>query len=184
MKSSVHPYLPSIVLIGLMGCGKTTIGKELHRETRLPLRDTDSIIERHAGISIPKIFAQHGEAHFRDLETDLLRQLEQKKHLTCIISTGGGIAIRPENRAILKNMGFVVWLDSDADTLYRRIKHCTNRPLLKNPDPKGTLARLLEERNAFYRETAHLCIDTSNLHINEITYGIIESARVFFRRGQ
>ncbi len=184
MKSAVHPYLPSIVLIGLMGCGKTTVGKELHRETRLPLKDTDSIIERHAGISIPKIFERHGEAHFRDLETDLLRRLVQNKHRTSIISTGGGIAIRPENRAILKNMGFVVWLDSDAETLYRRVKRCTNRPLLKNPDPKGTLERLLAERNAFYRETAHLCIDTSNLHINEITYGILESARVFLRQGQ
>ncbi len=184
MKKQVHPYLPSIILIGLMGCGKSTIGKELHRETRLPLCDTDLMIERSEGMGIPHIFAQHGEAHFRDLETHLLRRLEQKKHRATIISTGGGIAIRPENRAILKNMGFVVWLDSDANTLYRRIKHCTNRPLLKNPDPKGTLERLLRERNDFYRETAHLCIDTSNLHINEITYGILESARVFLRQGR
>ncbi len=184
MKKQVHPYLPSIILIGLMGCGKSTIGKELHRETRLPLRDTDQMIERGEGMSIARIFELHGEARFRDLETALLRRLEANKHIPGIVSTGGGIAIRPENRAILKNMGFVVWLDSDAGTLYKRIRHCTNRPLLKNPDPKGTLERLLRERNDFYKETAHLRIDTSNLHINEITYGILESAQVFLRRGR
>lgn len=99
-----------------------------------------------------------------------------------IISTGGGITIRPENRKLLKELGFVVWLHTDVNTLYQRISRCSNRPLLQAPDPRGVLARLMDERLPFYQETAHLTIDTANLHIHEITFGILESARVFRSR--
>ena len=99
-----------------------------------------------------------------------------------IISTGGGITIRPENRNLLKKLGFVVWLHTDVNTLYQRISRCTNRPLLQQPNPKAVLARLMEERRDFYQQTAHLTIDTANLHIHEIAFGILESARVFRSR--
>lgn len=182
MTEPVPTSLPNIILIGLMGCGKTTIGKELHRETNLPFTDTDLLIEHQEGMSIPQIFNARGEAHFRDLETSLLRQMQDSGRQDSIISTGGGITLRQENREILKHLGFVVWLHTDVDTLYQRISRCTNRPLLQAPDPRGTLARLMKERHVFYRETAHLTIDTANLHIHEIAFGILESARVFRRR--
>lgn len=182
MKGTAPTSLPNIILIGLMGCGKTTIGKELHRETDLRFTDTDQLIEQQAGMSIPQIFKTHGESHFRDLETGVLRQLQAADKQTRIISTGGGITIRPENRSLLKKLGFVVWLRTDVNTLYQRISRCTNRPLLQQPNPKAVLDRLMKERHDCYRETAHLVIDTANLHIHEIAFGILESARVFRSR--
>lgn len=179
MKEPAPLPLPNIILIGLMGCGKTTIGKELHRETNLRFTDTDQTIERQAGMDIPQIFRLHGEAYFRDMETSLLRRMKARNRQNGIISTGGGITIRPENRELLKKLGFIVWLRTDVNTLYQRLSRCTNRPLLQDPDPKSVLQRLMKERHPFYRETAHLTIDTANLHIREITFGIMESARVF-----
>ena len=85
---------------------------------------------------------------------------------------------------MLKKLGFVVWLHTDVNTLYQRISRCTNRPLLQQPNPKAVLGRLMKERHDFYRETAHLTIDTANLHIHEIAFGILESARVFQSRRQ
>lgn len=179
MKGAAPTSLPNIILIGLMGCGKTTIGKELHRETKLRFTDTDQIIERQTGMSIPHIFKTHGEPHFRELETRLLHRMQVSGKQNRIISTGGGITIRQENRELLKKLGFVVWLHTDVNTLYQRISRCANRPLLQEPNPRNILARLLEERHDFYQETAHLTIDTANLHIHEIAFGILESARVF-----
>ncbi len=105
MKGAAPTSLPNIILIGLMGCGKTTIGKELHRETNLGFTDTDQLIERQTGMHIPQIFKIHGESHFRDLETGILQQLQTAAAQSRIISTGGGIIIRPENRLLLKKTG-------------------------------------------------------------------------------
>ena len=125
-----------------------------------------------------------GNAHVRDLETGILQQLQTAAAQSRIISTGGGIIIRPENRLLLKKLGFVVWLHTDVNILYQRISRCTNRPLLQQPNPKAVLEHLMKERHDFYRETAHLTIDTANLHIHEIAFGILESARVFRSRRQ
>ena len=165
-----------------MGCGKTTIGKELHRETNLRFTDTDQLIEQQTGMSIPQIFKIHGESHFRDLETGVLRQMQSGSRHSRIISTGGGITIRPENRKLLKELGFVVWLHTDVNTLYQRISRCSNRPLLQAPDPQGGACTSYGRTSSLYQETAHLTIDTANLHIHEITFGILESAQVFRSR--
>ena len=134
-----------------------------------------------------------GNAHSADFqnswgitfsETGILQQLQTAAAQSRIISTGGGIIIRPENRLLLKKLGFVVWLHTDVNILYQRISRCTNRPLLQQPNPKAVLEHLMKERHDFYRETAHLTIDTANLHIHEIAFGILESARVFRSRRQ
>ena len=176
MNRAASTSLPNIILIGLMGCGKTTIGKELHRETNLGFTDTDQLIERQTGMHIPQIFKIHGESHFRDLETGILQQLQTAAAQSRIISTGGGIIIRPENRLLLKKLGFVVWLHTDVNILYLSLIHIS--------EPKAVLEHLMNERHDFYRETAHLTIDTANLHIHEIAFGILESARVFRSRRQ
>ena len=166
-----------------MGCGKTTIGRELERTMDLPFSDTDQVIESQMGMSISSIFEQFGESHFRGLETEVLRSyFLQPDGKSLIISTGGGIVISPENREMMRQMGFVVWLSADTSTLLQRVSRNENRPLLHNANPEETLARLFEERKAFYSETAHLSIDTTNLTIWEIAFGIMESARVFFHR--
>ncbi|MEG0722749.1 MAG: shikimate kinase [Akkermansia sp.] len=170
-----------IVLIGMMGCGKTTVGKELHRIMKIPFSDTDQMIEAQTAISIPDIFTQFGEDRFRDIETRILRNHLDKPHRSpLIISTGGGIVISPINRSILQQLGFVVWLNADINTLFNRVLHSGNRPLLQTAHPKEILAKLLEQRAPWYRETAHLSIDTSTLTVQEIAFGIMESSRVFF----
>lgn len=170
---------PSIILIGIMGSGKTTVGREISRNLGLPLIDTDAMIETRTGTTISDIFATRGEDHFRDLETELLRDLASR-NAAQIIATGGGIVIRPENRELLRKLGYVVWINADIDVLFDRVARYSHRPLLHTPNPKKTLQDLLELRSPWYQESAHLTIDTSNLTIQETVVGIVESARVFF----
>ncbi len=171
----------NIMLVGIMGCGKTTIGREISNCLGLPLVDTDALIEEQEGITINEIFARHGEQHFRDLETRLLNNLPETQ-TPLVISTGGGIVIRPENRELLRKNGYVVWLNADLDVLFDRISRHSHRPLLHTPDPKGTLRDLLEARKGWYEESSHLAIDSTNLTIPEIVTGIIESSRVYFHQ--
>lgn len=181
--TSNSPTPIHIVLIGLMGCGKTTVGRELHRTMNLPFLDTDAAIEKEQKTSIPEIFANQGEDYFRSLETSLLRNIQSTpENGAMIISTGGGIVIRPENRKLLLSLGYVVWLNADVDTLLQRVSRCSNRPLLRTPDPRQTLADLMAERTPWYNESSHLSINTSNLTVPEIVFGVMESAHVFMSR--
>ena len=168
----------NIILIGFMGTGKSTIGRNLSQTFGYPLIDTDQMIVEKQGRTIPKIFEEDGEQAFRDMETNLLRSLF--KHNGHIISTGGGIIVRPENRALLRELGYVVWLQASPAEILNRTSRNSNRPLLNNADPEGTIRRLLEIRVPLYTETAHLCIETDQLNFDEVTTGIIESARYFF----
>ena len=172
-----------IILIGLMGCGKTTVGKMLSRRIGMPLLDTDAIIEEQTGLSIPDIFREYGEAHFRSLETALLRYLlEQKIQPAPVISTGGGIVVRPENRAILRKLGFTVWLNVSVRTLLHRTRLSTNRPLLQSPDRHAILSRLLSERRPFYREAAHFRLNSSRMDIPTVVSHVCRRAERFFDR--
>lgn len=168
----------NIILIGFMGTGKSTIGRNLSQTFGYPLIDTDQMIVEQQGCSIPEIFEKAGEPAFRVIETELLRSLS--KHSGHIISTGGGIIGSKENRALLKNLGYVVWLQASPAEILDRTSRNSNRPLLNNDDPEGTIRRLLDARIPLYQETAHLCIETDQLNFDEVTTGIIESARYFF----
>jgi len=168
----------NIILIGFMGTGKSTIGRSLSQSLSYPVIDTDQLIEKQQGLSIPKIFEEDGEEAFRDMETALLKSLlEQSGH---IISTGGGIIIREENRELLRKMGYVIWLVASPGEIYKRTSRNNNRPLLNNEDPEGTIQKLLEARTPLYKDCAHLAIETNQLNFDEITTGIIESARYYF----
>ena len=168
----------NIILIGFMGTGKSTIGRNLSQTLSYPVIDTDQLIEKQQGRSIPKIFEEEGEEAFRDIETALLKSLQsQSGH---IISTGGGIIVREENRQLLRKMGYVVWLVASPEEIYKRTSRNSNRPLLNNEDPAGTIRKLLEARIPLYKECAHLAIETNQLNFDEITTGIIESARYYF----
>ncbi|MGC6458581.1 MAG: shikimate kinase [Akkermansiaceae bacterium] len=169
----------NVILIGFMGTGKSTIGRRLSRTFGYPLIDTDQLIMEQEGRPIPEIFADQGEQAFRDLETKVLQSLS--KHSGHIIATGGGIIGRPENRALLRNLGYVVWLIANPAEILNRTSRNTNRPLLQTNDPEGTIHDLLEARTPLYHETAHLAIETDQLSFDEVTTGIIESARYHFR---
>lgn len=172
-----------ILLIGLMGCGKTTVGKELSKATGLPLLDMDAVIEEQVGKSIPEIFKEDGEAHFRALETALLRYLEGTvgtRRGSSVISTGGGVVERPENRAILHRLGFTVWLQVGIPTLLSRTARTNNRPLLMADDRETTLRRLLAHRAPLYAQTAHLTLDTADMEVPDIVRFVYDAALRYY----
>ncbi|MEM7147739.1 MAG: shikimate kinase [Verrucomicrobiota bacterium] len=168
----------NITLIGFMGSGKTTIGQELAPSLDFAFIDTDNLIVAQAGKSIPDIFADHGEDHFRDIESQTLAGLAEKSGN--VIATGGGIILRPENRSLLQEIGFTVWLDASEDTIFDRVSRNRERPLLHTDNPRETIAQLLEQRRPLYQEAADLVVSTNDLNLDEVIHGISESARVFF----
>lgn len=175
------PRQPNIVLIGLMGSGKTTVGRIVAQMVGFQLVDTDHVIVETAGRSIPEIFASEGEAGFRLRESAALRSLLGKRG--CVIATGGGIVTQPRNMPILRHLGYIAWLEADPERLARRTGQNSNRPLLAGEeDPKAKLERLLNERKPLYKSLADLRIYTAELTPQETAYGVMESARVFFAK--
>ena len=170
----------NIVLIGFMGCGKSTVGRELHHRLGYPLVDMDHVIEQRAGKSIAAIFAGDGEAAFRDMETALLGEMVDPAAPRRIISTGGGVIGRERNRALLRQLGYVVWLHAPMSVILDRTAKNRDRPLLHTDDPAARIEALMTERKPLYEETAHLKVDTAGLNCGELATGILESARYFF----
>lgn len=172
--------LKNIVLVGFMGCGKSAIGRRLGERLNYPVYDTDSIIEEREGRAIKTIFSTEGEMYFRSLEKGLLEQLVSDKPKKQIISTGGGIVIQPANVPLLQRLGFVVWLDAKPETVIERLSRNTDRPLLDTSDPERTIRDLSLQRRPLYDTASHLRLETDGLDFDEITTGIVESARYFF----
>ena len=174
----------NIVLIGFMGSGKSTVGRELQHRLGYPLIDMDRLIEDTMGKKITEIFKEEGESAFRDFETLQLLEIAKQSDKRQIISTGGGVVIRPENRALLRNLGYVVWLHAPEDVIFERTSRNQDRPLLNHLDARERITTLLAEREPWYRETAHLKIDTAGLDCKEIATGILESARYYFTHSE
>lgn len=149
----------SIVLVGLPGSGKTTVGRQLARRLKLPFVDTDQTIEERLGCSIRDYFAREGEDAFRDVEQRVIDELTLGG-ADQVLSTGGGAVLREANRQHLHDRGRVVYLRSYPEELYRRLKHDTSRPLLQVADPMAKLRELFEARDPLYRETAHFVMET------------------------
>ncbi len=147
-----------ISLIGLPGSGKSTVGRQLARRLGLPFFDSDQVIEQQLGCSIREYFAREGEAQFRDVEESVIDQLTQNPK--CVLSTGGGVVLRPANRQHLHGRGQVVYLNSSPDELFRRLRHDKTRPLLQVANPLARLGELHKVRDPLYRETAHFIIET------------------------
>lgn len=146
----------SIVLVGLMGCGKTSVSKQLARKSKRELVDVDALIEESAGMKISDIFQQKGEAEFRKIEQDTIAKVIEEKNQ--IIATGGGAFQDEKNRRLLLEECIVFYLKASVPCLFERVKHDTSRPLLQNEDPAGTLKSLLEKREPYYKQ-AHFTID-------------------------
>lgn len=156
-----------VVLTGYMGSGKSTVAECMCRKMGLKAIDTDVVIEEKAGMTINEIFAQRGEAAFRDMETALIKELIEKCEYD-IISTGGGMPVRAENRKLLATLGTVVYLKADADTIYNRVSGSDNRPLLKEGNLMEKIERMLGERGPLYMDGAGIVIDTSDYSAKEI----------------
>lgn len=159
--------MSNVILIGFMGCGKTSIGLKLSYRIRKSVIDTDKEIERLEGRSISDIFATDGEAYFRDLETACLRKMIGSVK-NKIVSVGGGLPVREENRVLLRKLGKVIYLRASADTIYERLKYDTTRPLLQGENPKGKIETLLKQRDAFYTDAAEEIINVDGKDFEEI----------------
>jgi shikimate kinase len=145
--SALGPRL--IVLVGMMGAGKSTIGRRLASRLRLPFLDADSEIETAAGMTIPEIFELHGEPHFRDGEARVIARLLESG--PAVLATGGGAFMREETRGRIGGKAVSIWLKADADIIMRRVKRRADRPLLQTADPAGTVSRLITEREPIYQ---------------------------------
>lgn len=150
----------NVYLVGLMGAGKTSVGRALARRLHKTFYDTDHEIERSTGVKIPLIFEIEGEAGFRARETRALTELVRRQDI--VVATGGGIVLSEQNRRLLTGHGTVVYLRAAPRDLWLRTRHDRNRPLLQTADPLSKLQELFEERDPLYREVADLVVDTGS----------------------
>ncbi|MCU0641415.1 MAG: shikimate kinase [Candidatus Margulisbacteria bacterium] len=156
----------NIILIGFMGAGKSAVGQLLARDLGYNYLDTDTLIEQTEKRSVSAIFAAEGEAHFRDLESEVLKTLQDYDGF--VLSTGGGMVLRAENISLLKSLGKVILLWADPATLYERVKNETHRPLLKVDDPLAEIKKRLTDREPNYRAAADETINTAGQEPAEI----------------
>lgn len=167
----------SIVFVGLMGAGKTAIGRKVASMLSLPFIDSDHEIETVSRMSIPELFEHYGETEFRALEQRVvLRLLEGGPQ---VLSTGGGAFMNEHSRDAVADHGVSVWLKADLDLLMERVSKKQNRPLLKNPDPRGVLERLMAERYPVYA-TAHITVQTRDERKETIAAEVIEALERHF----
>ena len=150
----------NIFLVGMMGAGKTTLGKSLAQRLGVAFIDLDRVLVDRTGVPVATIFEIEGEQGFRKRES--LALAEAAAGDGCVIATGGGAILAEENRRVMRDNGTVVYLRARLESLWERTRHDSSRPLLKTPDPRGTLERLLGERDPLYREAAHVIVDTGS----------------------
>ena len=174
------PAPKTIVLVGLMGAGKTSVGRLLAKRLDLEFIDADDEIEQAARCSIEQIFESHGEAEFRDGERRVIARLLTGP--THVLATGGGAFMRKETRDAIRGRGISVWLRADLDLLLRRVSRRKNRPLLRNENPRQTLEKLIEERYPVYAE-ADIVVDSGDQPPGTIVDTVIESLETFLGSG-
>lgn len=164
----------SVVLVGMMGAGKSTIGRRLAARLRLPFMDADIEIEAAAGMSIPDIFETHGEPHFRDGEARVIARLLDSG--PAVIATGGGAFMREETRNRISDKAISIWLKADLDVIMKRVRRRADRPLLQTEDPTATVRRLLDAREPVYA-AADLTIGSRDVPHDRIVEECIEALR-------
>ena len=148
----------NVFLIGMMGAGKTTVGKLLAHFLDKTFYDSDREIQRRTGVAIPVIFEIEGESGFRKREAEMLVELVKMDNI--ILATGGGAVLARENRTLLRDSGTVIYLRAPVDDLWRRTRQDRNRPLLRTDDPRAKLAELYAQRDPLYRQTAHIIVES------------------------
>ena len=163
----------NIYLVGLMGAGKTTIGRQLAKALRLPFYDSDKAIEERTGVDIPTIFEFEGEDGFRDREQKMIQELTQMQGI--ILATGGGAILREENRLCLQKNGFIVYLQCSIDRILERTRRDTQRPLLQTENPRASIEALFQQREPLYLSCADFKIDTSVMSSKDVVSCILDA---------
>jgi 3-dehydroquinate synthase len=170
----------NIFLIGLMGAGKTTVGRALAKRLDKQFIDSDHEIEARTGASIPLIFEIEGEVSFRQREAAVIRDLTAQSNI--VLATGGGAVLKPENRAYLKSRGTVIYLRASVGNILQRTSHDKNRPLLQTADPRQKLEQLSKEREPLYLEIADLVVETGRPNVQSLVQTIIAQLETIERR--
>lgn len=161
----------NIFLVGLMGSGKTTIGRSLAKKLNLRFLDADQEIETRTGASIPLIFEIEGEASFRQREADVIRDLTAQQGI--VLATGGGAVLNETSRQLLRERGTVIYLRASVASILQRTSHDKNRPLLKTADPRAKIEALSRERAPLYQEVAHIIIETGRPNVHSVVQNIL-----------
>ncbi len=161
-----------LALIGLPGSGKSTVGRQLARRLHLPFIDTDQVIESRLGCTIREFFEREGEDRFRDIESQTLDELT--RHHPGVLSTGGGMVLRPLNRSILRERTQVFYLRTSPEEIYRRLRHDKVRPLLQVADPLARLRDLMAQRDPLYCEVAHHIIESPRPTVSGLVQQILQ----------
>jgi len=169
----------NIVFVGMMGSGKSAIGKRLAANLELPFIDADTAIEEAAGMSIPDIFNTFGEPYFRDGERKVIARLLGEGPM--VLATGGGAFMNEETRALIEERATSVWLKDDLDTLMERVKRKNNRPLLQTADPQATMDRLLKEREPFYA-MADVIVESRNESHESVVEAVTDALIAFLEK--
>jgi len=175
-----HAFRGNIFLVGLMGAGKTSVGKLLARRLGKTFHDSDQAIERATGVRIPVIFEIEGEAGFRARESRVLAELVKAPEI--VLATGGGAVLSQENRRVLSENGTVVYLRASPHDLHHRTRHDRNRPLLQIDNPLAKLTSLFAERDALYREVADVIVDTGNQSVSSLAHRLEQKLAQLPRR--
>jgi shikimate kinase len=162
----------AVFLVGMMGAGKTTVGRRLATRMGLAFVDADRELEARLGVPIPTVFELEGEAGFRRRESALIDELTRRDAL--VLATGGGAVIDPANRSALRERGCVVYLRAAMSDLWQRLKRDRQRPLLQTADPRGRIEALIAEREPLYLETAHLVVETGRQPVDLVVEAIID----------
>jgi shikimate kinase len=177
---SSHAGIPgNVYLVGLMGAGKTSVGRVLAKRLRKIFVDSDHEIEARTGVRIPVIFEIEGEPGFRRREAAVLQELVLQGDI--VLATGGGVVLDPQNRRALRTTGTVVYLRASPNELWLRTRHDRNRPLLQTGDPLGRLQQLHAERDALYRESAHLIVVTGNQALRSLVVRLERDLRMLLQ---
>ncbi|WP_146345326.1 shikimate kinase [Falsiphaeobacter marinintestinus] len=165
----------TIVMVGMMGAGKTAVGRALAARLNVPFLDSDAEIEAAANMTVPEIFSRDGESFFRKKESQIIQRLLQNER--CVLSTGGGAFLADSNRRMISQSGVSVWLNADLDTLWNRVRHKDTRPLLKTPDPLATLRNLYDARVPIYAEADLMVSSDGQTQIEEMVDRVLEALK-------
>lgn len=172
----------NLILIGMMGSGKTTMGKALARHLGKTFIDSDEEIQKRTGVTIPHIFDVEGEAGFRQREAAVIDDLIGRDNM--VLATGGGAVLADQNRAVLREGGIVVYLKASVHDLWQRTRHDRNRPLLQTEDPRAKLNMLFQQRDPLYREVADIVIQSGRQSVHALMLHLVDEIEAYRKNNQ